>query len=369
MARLDSDPASAGARPSAGAPSKTAAPPRSVYDPSVPTPFDAFFALPAVQDALQQQGPEQAPGQPRPEQAPGAPARSAARGSGGGRRASLTNPYSDQLNVGELLRRQRSGQEASSAGPEAAARSDAAPPVPAAPDAQTAAEAPGREDDSGVEGGTGVMQPEVLLLSLPTPGMDVALDASGPADAAAARTASASTAPEQAPAHDRAARPPDEPELAAPTATDKHNLDADRLRAIPEEAPLVQSAPEQLVSAGQGAADAEDAWERDSHGASSQGAAAGSHEGVLSRAAAGVPAHLEGVSLADMDAAVWAGLPQDVQAYLLRTLQPGGVVSAAAAAAPAQGAGAQVHHVSCQLGACRMIWMVSCYGIGLRTIA
>ena len=52
MTKLDNDPASAAARPSALAPSKAVAPPQSVYDPKEPCQFAGFFQLPNVKAAL-----------------------------------------------------------------------------------------------------------------------------------------------------------------------------------------------------------------------------------------------------------------------------------------------------------------------------
>lgn len=52
MTKLDNDAASVGLRPSAAAPSKAAVPPPTVYDPKAPSPFAAFFELPAVKAAL-----------------------------------------------------------------------------------------------------------------------------------------------------------------------------------------------------------------------------------------------------------------------------------------------------------------------------
>ncbi len=52
MTKLDNDPASSTARPSAAAPAKGAVAPPSAYDPSAPNPFAAFYELPAVKAAM-----------------------------------------------------------------------------------------------------------------------------------------------------------------------------------------------------------------------------------------------------------------------------------------------------------------------------
>ena len=60
MAKLDSDPSSAAARTSSGAPAKGAAAPATVYNPRVDTLYESFFNLPAVKAALPPEAPEQA---------------------------------------------------------------------------------------------------------------------------------------------------------------------------------------------------------------------------------------------------------------------------------------------------------------------
>ena len=52
MTKLDNDPASSTARPSAVAPAKGAVAPPSAYDPGAPNPFAAFYELPAVKAAM-----------------------------------------------------------------------------------------------------------------------------------------------------------------------------------------------------------------------------------------------------------------------------------------------------------------------------
>ncbi|CAL8466850.1 g6386 [Coccomyxa elongata] len=52
MTKLDNDPASSTARPSAAAPAKGAVAPPSAYDPGAPNPFAAFYELPAVKAAM-----------------------------------------------------------------------------------------------------------------------------------------------------------------------------------------------------------------------------------------------------------------------------------------------------------------------------
>ena len=60
MAKLDSDPSSAAARTSFGAPAKGAAAPQSTYNPRVDTLYESFFNLPAVKAAMPPEAPEQA---------------------------------------------------------------------------------------------------------------------------------------------------------------------------------------------------------------------------------------------------------------------------------------------------------------------
>ena len=64
MAKLDSDPSSAAARTSSGAPAKGAAAPATVYNPRVDTLYESFFNLPAVKAALPPEAPEQAAQEP-----------------------------------------------------------------------------------------------------------------------------------------------------------------------------------------------------------------------------------------------------------------------------------------------------------------